>query len=42
MSSDSEPIEIAILDDCQGVVLEIADWSVLMPLRSQRFFASLT
>jgi phosphoglycerate dehydrogenase-like enzyme len=29
MSSDSEPVEIAILDDYQGVALEMADWSVL-------------
>jgi len=29
MSSDSEPVEIAVLDDYQGVALEMADWSVL-------------
>lgn len=29
MSSDSELIEIAVLDDYQGVALEMADWSVL-------------
>ena len=25
----SEPVEIAVLDDYQGVALEMADWSVL-------------
>lgn len=29
MSSDSEPVEIAVLDDYQGVALEMADWSAL-------------
>jgi phosphoglycerate dehydrogenase-like enzyme len=29
MSSDSEPVEIAVLDDYQDVALEMADWSVL-------------
>jgi phosphoglycerate dehydrogenase-like enzyme len=29
MSSDSEAVEIAVLDDYQGVALEMADWSVL-------------
>jgi lactate dehydrogenase-like 2-hydroxyacid dehydrogenase len=29
MTSDSEPVEIAVLDDYQGVAPEIADWSVL-------------
>jgi lactate dehydrogenase-like 2-hydroxyacid dehydrogenase len=29
MSSDSDPVEIAVLDDYQGVALEMADWSVL-------------
>ena len=29
MSSDTEPVEIAVLDDYQDVALEMADWSVL-------------
>jgi phosphoglycerate dehydrogenase-like enzyme len=29
MSANSEPVEIAVLDDYQGVALQLADWSVL-------------
>jgi hypothetical protein len=29
MSSDTEPVESAVLDDFQGVALQLADWSVL-------------
>jgi hypothetical protein len=29
MSANSEPVEIAVLDDYQGVALQMADWSVL-------------
>ena len=29
MTSEAGPVEIAVLDDYQGVALEMADWSVL-------------